>query len=273
LAVNKRKDSKPFFSIITVVFNGEKYIEETINSVLGQKFVDFEYIIIDGNSSDRTLDIIRKYNDKIDYWLSEKDGGIYEAMNKGAEMVRGDYLYFLNAGDYFYDKNILDKVFRFLDGKNDLLVGNVIREYCSYNSVFSLEGNSLRNIKYGKMPPHQGSFIKKDVFDELGGYNTSYRSSGDLEFFCRFYKKSYSYKVVNENIAFMPSGGMSSNKNISVNESYHVIKKHFGKFYAYLYYFKKMIIEQGIKRILISSGLGNIYEKLLKVKMKGFDKN
>jgi glycosyltransferase involved in cell wall biosynthesis len=255
-------------SIITVVYNGKEYLEETIKSVIDQDFKDFEYIVVDGKSTDGTVDVIKKHEKYIDKWVSEKDRGIYDAMNKGSKSARGEYLYFLNAGDYFCDKNVLKKINQHL--KYDLVVGSIVRKYPNYDFIHSLNNESIKNIKHGKMPPHQGSFIKKDVFDKLKGYNIEYKSSGDLDFFCKFYKNNNSYIVIDKNIAFMPSGGMSSNKNISVNESYQIIKKHFGLLYAYLYYLNKMIIEQGVKKILIFLGLRSIYEKLLKIKMRGF---
>ncbi len=101
---------KPLMSIITVVFNGEKFLEQTIQSVINQTYKNIEYIIIDGGSTDGTLDIIKKYKDKIDYWASEKDEGIYDAMNKGIKVAKGKYLAFINADDW-YEDNALNHVF------------------------------------------------------------------------------------------------------------------------------------------------------------------
>ena len=107
----KSYEDKPLISIITVVFNGEKYLEETIQSVINQTYSNVEYIIIDGGSSDGTLDIIKKYEERIDYWVSEKDKGIYDAMNKGIDVASGEWINFMNAGDGFYADDVLDKIF------------------------------------------------------------------------------------------------------------------------------------------------------------------
>ena len=98
---------RPLVSVVTVVFNGEKYLEETIQSVINQTYDNVEYTLIDGGSTDGTVDIIRKYEDKIAYWISEPDNGIFDAMNKGADKATGEYIYYLNAGDVFYSRNTL----------------------------------------------------------------------------------------------------------------------------------------------------------------------
>ena len=108
----KSFDDKPLISIITVVFNGEKYLEETIQSVINQTYSNVEYIIIDGGSSDGTLDIIKKYEERIDYWVSEKDRGIYDAMNKGIDVASGKWLNFMNGGDEFYDNKVIENIFK-----------------------------------------------------------------------------------------------------------------------------------------------------------------
>lgn len=98
-------------TVVTVCYNAVNEIEKTIRSVLSQTYPDKEYIVIDGGSTDGTVDIIRKYADRIDYWISEPDGGIYEGMTKGIEHATGDYINFMNAGDLFFDNHVLDEVF------------------------------------------------------------------------------------------------------------------------------------------------------------------
>jgi glycosyltransferase involved in cell wall biosynthesis len=254
-------------SIITVVYNGKEYLEETIKSVINQDFRDFEYIIIDGGSTDETVDVVKKYEKYIDKWVSEKDKGIYDAMNKGVRMAQGEYLYFLNAGDYFCNKNILKEINQHL--KYDLVAGRVILLYDNFNSISNMDFN----FKFGKMPCHQAIFIRRKIFVEIGGFDIKYKSSADFDLLCKFSLKNYIYKILDIKISKYLSGGLSSDKNLTYKEKYQIIKKHFGKFYAYLFYLNKMIIEQGLKRILISLGLRRVYEKLLKVKMKGFDNN
>ena len=115
------------FSIITVVFNGEKYIQETIDSVLEQTYSNIQYIIIDGASTDSTNDIIKRYKNKIDCYVSEKDNGMYEAINKGLKLATGDYILILNSDDYLATKNVLSELNRLLNNKSlDFFYCNLI---------------------------------------------------------------------------------------------------------------------------------------------------
>ena len=118
--------NRPLVSVITVVLNGEKYLEQTIKSVLSQTYNNIEYIIIDGQSKDKTLDIIKKHETKIDYWLSEKDGGIYYAMNKGIANANGDIIGILNADDFYSQDTILNVVNTFLNTDADVFHGDII---------------------------------------------------------------------------------------------------------------------------------------------------
>jgi len=243
-----KKDNRTSkISIITVVFNNVENIEKTIKSVFNQTYKNIEYIVIDGGSTDGTIDIIKKYKKNIDYWISEPDKGIYDAMNKGAKKATGDYLYFLNSGDYFYDFDVLYNLSENFLENSDLVVGSVIKLYEDYKTLSKAQ---IHKLSLGVMPPHQGSFIKRKVFEELDGYNIKYKSSGDFDFFCKFYKSNYSYKLLKDKIAYMPSGGYSSQKNISANETAEVIKRYFGFFYSLLYRINKIFVEQGLKKIL-----------------------
>ena len=116
---------RPLVSVVTVVFNGEKYLEETIQSVINQTYDNVEYIIIDGGSTDGTLDIIKKYEDRIDYWVSERDRGIYDAMNKGIDLASGEWINFMNAGDGLDSYSILNEIFsNKINLKIGLIYGN-----------------------------------------------------------------------------------------------------------------------------------------------------
>ena len=116
---------KPLISIITVVYNDIENIEETILSVLSQTYDNIELIVIDGASNDGTADVIKKYDKKIDYWISEKDGGIFDAMNKGIKVSKGDYINFMNSGDFFTSADLVNEVVKNLDNQRiDLLYGN-----------------------------------------------------------------------------------------------------------------------------------------------------
>ena len=165
-------NNKPLISIITVSFNAVKTIEQTILSVVNQTYPNIEYVIIDGGSTDGTVDIIKKYEDKIAYWVSKPDKGIYDAMNKGIEKAKGDYLFFLGADDTLFD-DILCKVSVFLK-KRDIVYGNI---YLTYKKkVYNGKFNSFRLI-FGNIP-HQGIFYNKRIFKKYR-YDLTYKYLAD----------------------------------------------------------------------------------------------
>jgi glycosyltransferase involved in cell wall biosynthesis len=236
----------PGFTIVTVVFNDEKNIENTMLSVLNQTYPNVEYIIIDGGSTDGTTKIIDKYKKKVHFWSSEPDNGIYYAMNKGLNRATGDYILFMNSGDTFYSLEILEKIADELQ-KNpvDLIYGTAILCYEKY-SVSFLPRFSC--IKKGVMPCHQATYVKTSILKKFGGFDTSYRSSADFDFYAKFYLRKYSQSLVQFPVANFLAGGFSSNKNVSYRETHSILKKHFGRLYAARYYFRRIFLEQGNKK-------------------------
>jgi glycosyltransferase involved in cell wall biosynthesis len=256
---------KTKITIITVVYNNKSGIKETIKSVLSQVYENVEYIIIDGGSTDGTTDVIKQHQDKINYWVSEPDSGIYDAMNKGVKAAGGEYLYFLNAGDCFCNNEVLKKISKHLDGQYDLIYGRIIMDYGKYQVI---KQGDIRKLKWGQMPPHQASFVKRDIFEEVGYFDTSFKCSGDRDFFCKLYKNKYSYKRIKDLIAYFISGGMSSNKQISNKEQIMVLKRHFGSPYWQIHYLKKIVLEETTKRVLKKLKLNNFLQKLIEFNNK-----
>jgi glycosyltransferase involved in cell wall biosynthesis len=181
------KSEKPKLTIITVVLNGEKYLEETIQSVLGQSFKNYEYIIIDGGSIDGTLEIIKKYESEIEYWVSENDQGIYDAFNKGMELSMGEYIGIANSDDIYVDgafnilKNYINKY-----PEKDFIFGSVkkhwglLHGYKPWKIYFS----------WGFYSSHStGFFIKRSSAKKVGPYNLKYKHSSDYDFFYRMIVK------------------------------------------------------------------------------------
>lgn len=154
-----------WITVVTICYNSEKYIEETILSVINQSYKHFEYIIIDGGSTDGTADIIKQYESSVDYWISEKDNGIYDAMNKGIIMANGKWLNFMNSGDTFYDQNtlkIISKLF-FQDNISFIYSDTMLK----YNST--IYGMYESNIKT-KNFIHQSCIYKKELHTQYGNY-------------------------------------------------------------------------------------------------------
>lgn len=160
------KMNNPLISVVTVSYNAVTTIEQTILSVINQTYSNIEYIIIDGGSTDGTVDIIRKYADRIAYWVSEPDKGIYDAMNKGTKKANGEYIAFLNSDDW-YELDAVSIIAQFADGKNDLISG-IIKLYKNDLFLYA-HGSSMDNI-YNEMIAHPSTFMKRDLFWELGGY-------------------------------------------------------------------------------------------------------
>jgi len=179
-------------SIITINFNNKAGLNKTINSVTSQKFTDFEYIIIDGGSTDKSVDEIKKYADKITFWTSEKDNGIYDAMNKGISKASGEYCYFLNSGDYFYSNNVLQNIFK-NNPPEEILYGNVMIEKNGNIEGQKIHPDTLSNYYLlTQVIAHQAQFIKRSLFEKFGNYNLEFKIVSDYELFVRMFLK---YKV------------------------------------------------------------------------------
>ena len=213
---NNINQIKPFFSIITVVKNSSETIESTIQSVINQTSQNLEYIVIDGNSNDGTLNKIKAYNEKISYWCSINDKGIYDAMNYGLRLASGQVIGILNSGD-IYTKNSLDIVKNyFLENQNlSFLFGTVERHYLGNNMVLK-SGFNRNRIKYNfdsQTCHSSGFFIKTDVQKKIGLYNTKYICSSDYDLFYRiFLDKDLTGKSTkkSELIGIVQAGGFSS---------------------------------------------------------------
>ena len=151
------------FSIITINYNNADGLDHTIESVISQSCADYEFIIIDGGSTDNSIDVIRKSEDKIDYWVSEKDAGIYNAMNKGASCAHGDYCIFMNSGDCFYNRAVLETINN-CNSDADIIVGKVsIDNNDNIISPPPLSGRLTFYHLYSGAIPHQGAFIRTSL--------------------------------------------------------------------------------------------------------------
>jgi glycosyltransferase involved in cell wall biosynthesis len=201
-------------SIITVTYNSEKHIERCINSVLQQNYSNIEFIIIDGNSSDLTLDLISKFKKYISYFISEDDNGIYDAMNKGILQATGDIIGILNSDDFFYDNYVISKIVDFHTNNNlDASIGNILQ--CNKDQNFTRKYSSFnwkpKNLLIGSMPPHPSIFIKKSIFYKLGFYRTDISIAADYDLIVRyFYINQIKWKYLDATTTIMQSGGVSS---------------------------------------------------------------
>lgn len=197
-------------SIITVVYDNVNTIEQTIQSVINQTYPDIEYIIIDGGSTDGTVEIVRKYLERIDIFISERDNGLYYAMNKGINLASGDIIGILNSDDYYMEDAIANVVDNFNIQQTDVLYGNVVRDYVSGEKLF--KGFDIEDMWYRMAIPHPATFVKKDVYTKFGVFDTSYRVSADYDLMLRFYSMRLNFIHIDNILTFFRRGGMSGLK-------------------------------------------------------------
>ncbi|MBK9162171.1 MAG: glycosyltransferase [Nitrosomonadales bacterium] len=188
--LRQRTKGKPLIAVITVAFNGAATLECAILSVLQQTYDNVEHIIIDGGSTDGTTDILRKYDDRLDYWVSEKDAGIYDAMNKGLALASGDVVGFLNADDFYADASVLEQVASaFGDGATEACYADLVYVHpVSLGTVRYWRSEPFRSGMFaaGWCPPHPTFYVRKAVVDRCGGFDLSFRLAADAEFMLRY---------------------------------------------------------------------------------------
>lgn len=197
----------PLISIITITLNAEKYLEQTIQSVLNQTYKNIEYIVVDGGSTDGTLGVIEKYKNEIAHIVSEKDDGIADAMNKGAALAKGDYIVFLHADDYFVHDNAIEAVVEKMDRTADIVACNI--QYGVRQSTCKPRGfNFWFNFKQGLY--HQGIVCRRDLIEKLNGFDTQFRIAMDYDFFLRAYRRGAKLVKVPAVLSVMRDTGISS---------------------------------------------------------------
>jgi glycosyltransferase involved in cell wall biosynthesis len=210
-------------SIITINLNNRNGLEKTIASVIQQTYSDFEFIVIDGGSTDGSVDIIKKYQEKITYSISEKDNGIYNAMNKGILKATGNYCLFLNSGDFLYDKSVLQNFF-FTEQAEDFIYGDLEFDYDKHKEIaFTPRLMTTYYVIKGSFW-HQATFIKRKLFDEIGMYDETYKFAGDFDFFLKaivVYHKSTKY--INQVVSTYNLKGIS-NQSIYTAEALQEIE-------------------------------------------------
>lgn len=220
-------------TIVTVSYNAVNTIEQTISSVINQSYPNIEYVIIDGGSTDGTVDIIKKYKDKIAYWISEPDGGIYDAMNKGIKVATGEYVYFLGADDTLIDISIIQAVVCDMsDNPSDIYSYGV---YCVNNKLMQkYVGNShaKKHLDVVDMVPHQGLFVKRSIAVKLP-YDVNYKITADYKFFLQCYRnKEISIRYEDYPVAFYAMDGISSNSVRELRNERIKIFKELGLVYS-----------------------------------------
>ena len=240
----------PLVSIITVVFNGIKNIEATLLSVVNQSYKRIEYIVIDGGSTDGTVEIIKELETKIAYWVSEPDGGIYDAMNKGLERATGQWINFMNSGDRFASVDVLE-LFNARNFDADILYGDAVIEYPTFQTYY--ERLPLKSLWRQMAFCHQASFVRTSIMKEYR-FDLNYKLSADFDFMYKAYTSNKRFVYVNRLICFFDfkEGASINNALQSIHERRDsVLKRGFGVdkwlyYFFFILYFNFSII---VKRI------------------------
>ena len=247
--------SLPKVSIITVVYNGIAHLEQTMESVLNQTYPNIEYIIIDGGSTDGTIELLEKYDEKIFYWVSEKDSGIYDAMNKGIEKATGEIIGMINADDW-YETNAVELVIKAFE-KQDVDVVHGSMEIVSEDgrSFTKKVDHDLSKLKKGMLLNHPTVFAKKKLYERYGLFNTSYKIVADWEMMFRWWLKDTQFTGIEERIANFRMGGVSSlHLKKSLLEKHKVRKEHgvVGRYDGYYLYDRLKSVLPGSMLLKIS---------------------
>ncbi len=217
--------SKPLITIVTVTYNAEEYLERTIKSVIEQDYKNIEYIIIDGGSSDGTIDIIKKYEKFISSWISEKDEGIFYAMNKGIDLSTGEWINFLNAGDTYIDKTIITSLFNQKNEDTDIVLSHtqITNEKINTSSIFYADINKI----YKTTPCfHQSQFVKRSILNKYK-YITDYRIVCDYDLMINCFQQNMKFQVIDlVTVNFLFGGFSAENDAEAMIEGIMVLKKY-----------------------------------------------
>ena len=224
----------PVISIITVTFNAIETIIDTFQSVFNQTFTSFEFIIIDGGSTDGTLDIIKSKLNNISYWVSEKDNGIYDAMNKGISVAKGDWIIFLNSGDIFCNNDVLKNIFSYsINDKTQIIYGNAKVKYT--NNILRPPAKIRKKYFYANTICHQSIIFKKNVFEKNGFFNLEFKIIADRVWLLAAAVKRMCFQYINLEICVWEEEGFSKRNSSLFHHECKILKM------AYFNFFERFI--------------------------------
>lgn len=256
-------------SVITINYNNLEGLKKTVESVVNQTWQEFEYIVIDGESTDGSKAFIESHSDKIDYWVSESDEGIYNAMNKGILKASGEYLLFLNSGDHFFDKGVLNECVQHIQ-KYDLIYFNLQMISATSTKIASYpESLRFSDLYFGSLP-HPATFIKKTLFEKVGFYDENLKIVSDWKFFIlALFKYHCTYIKINKTISTFYADGISTNKDNS-RERNQVLKEYFKEYILDYQVFSaadqyQKLLEMNRFKMLVEIEKSSIGKKILSV--------
>lgn len=221
-------------SIVTINYNNPRGLKKTIESIVNQTYSNFEYIVIDGGSTAGDVEVINTYQNQINYWVSEKDSGVYNAMNKGIKVATGDFIIFMNSGDIFNDNKVLENVVPLFDTNAYFIYGNNYKEKGNSKRLKTYPKKLNFSFFYTSSLNHQATFIKKEAFSELFYYDENKKIVSDWELFIvGICNKNLPYQYINQTVSIYDFTGMSSNgkyQTITDQEKLDTFQKYFPAF-------------------------------------------
>ena len=231
LALNQdQSEFLPLVTIITVVYNNQLYLEEAINSVINQSYSNLEYIIIDGGSTDQTLDIIRRYEDRLDYWISERDEGLYDAMNKGIALARGEIIGILNSDDlYFETTTVANIVKEYQKVQQPCVIYGSLYKFAADHPTVSLHRGDLSDRAFQTaniLINHPTCFVHRSLYAEFGVFKPEFEVGADRELMMRFHSHHATFINLERAIALFRLGGTTSNQSLTSIINREIIQEY-----------------------------------------------
>lgn len=260
-------------SVITICYNAKAEIENTLKSVISQTaFENVEYIVIDGNSTDGTKEIIEKYRDKISYYVSEPDSGIYDAMNKGIKAAGGDFVIFLNAGDFYINELVFEQFLPYIEKtKSDLVIGNLFAFNKYTADVVRIDEGFIDKFLFNyQSVPHPCTFFRRSIFDKVGLYDENYKIVSDFEWYLKYFNTfDGNYLYVDKYVAVFDLNGVCSNEANAQRhkeERNEVVDKYFSKWEKLAFKiarkrFKRQFRKKYFRKILVKLGLNKEFKR------------
>ena len=245
---------QPLLSVITVVYNGAGHVERAFESVFNQSYTNIEYIIVDGGSSDGTIEMIRSHDNTIDYWVSEPDNGIYDAMNKGIKVSKGELIGFLNSDDYYEPETIMEVIKVYLEtGCRGIFFGNSLVIQGDLGIRYISIGNAT--LWRGLGFKHQAMFVHRYVHEKFGLYNTAYRIAADYDFVMNVVSKGVRLIHIDKCLVNYSNTGISGiNRIETLNELRVISKNHYGlfslSFLGFMAVYIRSYLFQGVGRLV-----------------------
>jgi len=254
-SIKSSRLDRPLVSVITIVFNGEKYIEHAMQSVLKQSYDNVEYIVIDGGSTDGTLDIIKKYDDQVDYWVSETDDGIADAFNKGISLCAGEIIGIINADDW-YELDAIEKIME-CNTRPAVFCGNVQywdegeKDYVFTTNIHGLPNEMTLN--------HPAIFVSASIYQKYGVFDSKYKYAMDYELLLRFYTKGVEFVRVDSVLSNMRLAGLSDRCRKQSYREVRLAKIQYGESFLTAYSYNVwQLFRKKVSRLLTKMGLEQI---------------